>query len=74
MLCQMFLSPQVKRGMITSNKHAIYALSHELPNYLRLLKDKNNLKTPWNYNLAPSLPLPPKNLANTSQTLLENRN
>ena len=31
----MFLSPQVKRSMITSNKNGIYELPHRLPNYLR---------------------------------------
>ena len=31
-----FLSPQVKRIVIISNKHGIYELPHELPNDLRL--------------------------------------
>ena len=31
-----FVSPQVKRIMIISNKHGIYELPHELPNDLRL--------------------------------------
>ena len=31
-----FLSPQVKRNMIISNKLGIYDLSDELPNNLRL--------------------------------------
>ena len=34
-LYQIFLSPQVKRFVIISNKHAIYELPHELPNDLR---------------------------------------
>ena len=36
-LCQIFLSPQVKRRVITSNKHGIYELPHELPQDLRLM-------------------------------------
>ena len=36
MFYQIFLSPQVKRSAIISNKHGIYGLSHELPNVLRL--------------------------------------
>ena len=33
---QIFISPQVKRSMIISNKHGIYELSHKFPNDLRL--------------------------------------
>ena len=33
---QIFLSPQMKRNTIISNKQAIYELSHELPNNLEL--------------------------------------
>ena len=33
---QSFFSPQVKRGVIISNKHSIYELPHELPNNSRL--------------------------------------
>ena len=29
---QIFLSPQVERNVIISNKHGIYELPHELPN------------------------------------------
>ena len=36
MFYQIFLSPQVKRIVIISNKHGIYELPHELPNDLRL--------------------------------------
>ena len=32
MFYQIFLSPQVKRIVIISNKHGIYELPHELPN------------------------------------------
>ena len=31
-----FLSPQVKRSVIISNKDGIYELPHQLPNNLRL--------------------------------------
>ena len=37
MVEQIFLSPQVKRSVIISNKHGIYQLAHELPNDLRLM-------------------------------------
>ena len=33
---QIFLSPQVKRSVIISDKHGIYELPHELPNDLTL--------------------------------------
>ena len=36
LIYQIFLSPQVKGSAVISNKHDIYELSHELPNYLRL--------------------------------------
>ena len=36
MFYQMFLSTQVKRNVIISNKHGIYDLPQELPNDLRL--------------------------------------
>ena len=36
MFCQIFLSPQVKRMVIISNKHDIYELPHHLSNDLRL--------------------------------------
>ena len=38
MFYEIFLSPQVKRIAIISNKHGIYELPHELPNDLRLRK------------------------------------
>ena len=34
MFQQILLSPQVKGGVIISNKHGIYALPHEFPNNL----------------------------------------
>ena len=36
MLCQIFLSPQVKRWAIITCEHGIYELSHELLNDLGL--------------------------------------
>ena len=36
MFYQIFLSPQVKRSAIISNKHGMYELPHDLPNDLRL--------------------------------------
>ena len=39
MFDEIFLSPQVKRIVIISNKHDIYELPNELPNDLRLRKD-----------------------------------
>ena len=38
MFYQIFLSPQVKRRAITSNKQSVYELHYELPNDLRLLR------------------------------------
>ena len=50
MFCQIFLSPQVKRSAIISNKHGIYELPHELPNDVSLgsqeiRKGQESLKT-----------------------------
>ena len=44
MFYQVFLSPQVKRSAIISNKEGVYELPHELPNDLRLriLGNKEN--------------------------------
>ena len=36
MFDEIFLSPQVKRSVFITNKHAIYNLSHGLSNDLRL--------------------------------------
>ena len=36
MFYQIFLSPQVKRSAIISNKHGMYELPQDLPNDLRL--------------------------------------
>ena len=35
MFDQIFPSPQIKRSVISSNKHGIYELPHDLPNDLR---------------------------------------
>ena len=57
---QIFLSPEVKRSEIISNKHGIYELPHKLPNNLRLRKlaknkvYQNNLNTSRNFNLVSS--------------------
>ena len=54
MFDKIFVSPQVKRIVIISNKHGIYELPHELPNDLRLRKYQEDLKTLYNYSLVPS--------------------
>ena len=41
MLYQLFISPQVKRCAIITNKHGTYELPHELPNELRLRFSEN---------------------------------
>ena len=43
MFDKIFVSPQVKRIVIISNKHGIYDLPHELPNDLRCQNE--DLKT-----------------------------
>ena len=48
----MFLSQQVKRNVIITNKNGKYKLTGELPKDERLNK---NLKTPWDYSLVSSL-------------------
>ena len=40
MFYQIFISPQVKRSAIISDKHGIEMLPHELQYYLRLIKIK----------------------------------
>ena len=40
MIKQIFLSPQVKRSVIISNKYGIYELLHELPNDLIIGKQE----------------------------------
>ena len=53
MFYQIFLSPQLKRSVIISNK-LVHKLS-QLPNDLRLRKVENNVNTSWKFNLVPSL-------------------
>ena len=36
MFYQIFVSPQVKRWSIITDKHSVYELPHELPNNLKL--------------------------------------
>ena len=36
MFYQIFLSPQVERSVIVTNKYGIYELPYELPNYFTL--------------------------------------
>ena len=45
MFYQFFLSPQVKRSVIISNKHGVHELPHELPDNLklRISANKENL-------------------------------
>ena len=73
MVEQIFLSPQVKRSVIISNKCGIYELPHELPNDLRLKILRKNLKISQNY--SPELSSPQnENFVNTRKKLLKNRN
>ena len=43
MFYQIFLSPQVKRSAIISNKHGICELPHEFPNDLSTQEKKKDL-------------------------------
>ena len=55
MVDQIFLSPQVKRTVIVSNKLIIYELAHKLPSDLRLSnvrKSGSIRKTHENYGLS----------------------
>ena len=56
MICQMFLSPQVKRCAIITYKHGVYELLHALPNGLRLRKLENIRKVSKLHRI-PSLPV-----------------
>ena len=44
MVKQNFLSPQVKRSAIISNKYGMYKLPHELPNDLGDLRKLGNIR------------------------------
>ena len=47
MFGKIFVSPQVKRFVIISNKHGIYELPHELPNALH--ETRSELKSAWDF-------------------------
>ena len=51
MFYQIFLSPQVKRSAIISNKQGVYKLPHKLPNDLRLRILANKEKSGESPNL-----------------------
>ena len=51
MFYQIFLSPQVKRSVIISNKQGVHKLPHELPNDLRLSILENKEKSRISQNL-----------------------
>ena len=51
MFYQMFLSPQVKRSAIISNKQGVYELPHELPRDLKLRILRNKEKSRESPNL-----------------------
>ena len=73
MFYQTFLSSQVKRCAIFTDKHDMYELPHgmyELPNALRL----RIRKVPKPYRMIDQSPCQIKNFVNTSKTLLKNRN
>ena len=70
MVEQIFLSPQLKRNVIVSNKLVYTRLNNDLPKDLKFRKYHKNLKTSFNYCLALS-PTPemkiPSALANISR-------
>ena len=77
MFDQMFLSPNVKRSAIISNKHGIYEIPHELPNDLRNLqirKYQQILKTLYNYSPVLSISLKIKILSILAKKFLKKRN
>ena len=51
MFYQIFLSPQVMRNAIVTNKQRAYELPHELSNYLRLTILGNKEKSEKSQNL-----------------------
>ena len=79
MVEQFFLSPQVKRRVIISNKYGIYELPHELPNNLRLRilgNEEISGKSQNFIELYPSVPSSSQNenFPNTSKKLMKARN
>ena len=70
---QIFLSPQVNRSAIISNKHVVLKVASWIVERLKIRrKNRKNLKTCWNHNLIPSLPVKMNFFFffNTSQRLL----
>ena len=59
MFYQIFVSPQVKRCAITTYKHGIYKLSHELPNHLKLKKLGNIRKLSIPHRMIAQRPAQP---------------
>ena len=77
MFNQTFLSSQVKRCAIFTDKHDMYELPHELPHGMYELPNALRLrirKVPKPYRMIDQSPCQIKNLVNTSKTLLKNRN
>ena len=66
MLCQIFLSPQVKQNAIISNKHGIYELPHKLPKDLRLRILRNQTKSGKSQNVI--------ELQSSAQSSSQNKN
>ena len=76
---QTFLSPQMKRSMIISNKHGIYMLPHDLKKDLRMRILGNQEISGKSQNfieLLPNVWSPSRNgnLVSTIKNLLKNRN
>ena len=73
---QIFLSPQMKRSVIISNKHGIYELLYELPNDLRLtiLGNYGSISKIHRIIAKFLVFLSNENFFNTSKNLLKNRN
>ena len=78
-LYEIVLSPQVKEGVIISNKYGIYKLSHKLSNNLRL-RILGNWEKSGNFQnfkeLYPSAQSSSQNetFVNTSKKILKNKN
>ena len=79
MLCQIFVSPQLKRCVIITYKHGINELSHELPNDLRIrilgnLGYLRKLSEIYEMTVECRVFFPDKSFCNTRRKLLKNRN
>ena len=61
MFDKIFMSPQVKRIMIISNKHGIYELPYELPNDLDFRKLGNIKKISIPHRIIARRPAQPPN-------------